>query len=79
VGSKAEAKAFKAEVPTGSGKPPRDQGRNFHGADGLLMGLQLRPMEQRRWRQRKPEIPLVVYACVGIFMRICLSRQGIKM
>jgi hypothetical protein len=79
VGSKVEAKAFKAEVLIGSKKPLHDQGRNFHGADGLLMGLELRLMEQRRWRQRKLEIPLVVYACVGIFMRISLSHQGIKM
>jgi hypothetical protein len=62
VGSKAEA--FKAEALTGSVRPPRDQGRSLYSVDGLLAGQRLRPMKQRRLRQRKTEMPLVVYACI---------------
>jgi hypothetical protein len=80
VDSNAEAEAFKqAEALTGSVRPPHDQGRNPYDANGLLAGLWLRPMKQRRLRQRKPEMPLVVYAYIGIFMRICLSCQGAEM
>jgi hypothetical protein len=53
--------------------------RNLYGADRLLAGQRIRPMKQRRLMQRKPEMPLVVYACIGIFMRICLSYQGVEM
>jgi hypothetical protein len=47
VGSKAEAKAFKAEALTVLVRPSRDQGRSLYGVDGLLAGQQLRTMKQR--------------------------------
>jgi hypothetical protein len=77
--SEAEARALEAEASTGLEKPPRNQGRNPYGANGPLAGLWLRPMKQRRLRQRKSEVPLVVHAGTGIFMRICLSCQGAEM
>ena len=77
--SKAKLEALRVEAPMGSVKPPRNQGRNPYGANGPLVGLWLRPMKQRRLRQRKSEMPLVVHAGTRIFMRICLSCQGAEM
>jgi hypothetical protein len=79
VSHKAEAKGTQGGGSDRLGGPPHDQGKNHRGVDGPPMGLQLRPREQRRWRQRRPKMPLVVYACIVIFIRICSSCQRAKM
>ena len=79
VGIKVKAKASKVEASTGSVRPLHNRGRSLYDVDGLLVGQWLRPMKQRRLRQRKPEMPLIVYACIGIFVRICLNCQGVEM
>ena len=78
VGIKVKAKASKVEASIGSMRPLHNRGRSLYDVDGPLVGQWRRPMKQRRLRQGKSEMPLVVHAGTRIFMRYALAVKGQK-